>query len=105
VVDLHRIVVRVIVRQVRAGDDQRIAIADQAGQSHSQCAAAFVALIAHDDRHECEIPEHVLEPRQLDFDRMLGALRSRDMSVPGEPDGWIHLRQLLRKVLVDGNGP
>ena len=83
VVDFRRLVVRVIVGKVGAGHDQRIGSLHHLGQRHPQRAAGLVALIAHDDGHELELPEHALQEGQLDLDGMLRVVRR--WRVPG-PD-------------------
>jgi len=108
-VDLHRFVVGVIVRQIGTGHDQRVFIfifaLDELRQSHTQRAAAFVTLISHDDGHEFEIAQHPLQPRQLHLERMLSALFGGSVPLAGEFDSWTHLHELLCKRLVDWDCP
>ena len=73
-VDLHRVIVGVIVRQIGTGYDQCVLSLNQFCQGHAQSAALFVALLSHDDRHQLKISQHTLQPRQLHFDRVFGAL-------------------------------
>jgi len=62
-VDLHRFIVGVIVRQIGTGDDQRVLSMNQFCQGHAQGAAVFVALVSHDDRQKRKISQHTLQPR------------------------------------------
>ena len=64
-VDDLGLVVRVIVGEVGAGEDERIAVrfySDQLCQRDAKRAAAGVTLIAHDDGNELEVADHFLQP-------------------------------------------
>jgi len=100
VVDLHRVIVGVIVRQIGTGDDQRVSTMNQLRQGHTQSAAVLVALVSHDDGHEREISQHALQPRQLHFERVFGALLRRSVSAARELDGRAHFHQLRGKRFI-----
>ena len=99
-VDLHRVIVGVIVRQIGTRYDQRVLSLNQFCQGHAQSAAVFVALLSHDDRHQLKISQYTLQPRQLHFDRVFGGLLGGSVSATRELDGWTHLRQLRGERLV-----
>jgi len=105
-VNRHRLVVGVIVRQIGAGQNERVAAAlDHFRQRHSQSAAALIALVSHDDRNEFEISQHALQPWQLDLERMLSSSWRGRVPLTGEPHGWAHFRQLRGKRLVHRDRP
>jgi len=56
-VELHRLIVSVIVREIAAGHDHRIRARHEFGQRHAQRAARIVTLVSHDDGHKLELPQ------------------------------------------------
>ena len=106
VVDALGIGVGVIVREIGAGQHERVVIvAQNLGQGHAQRAAALVALVAHHNRHQLKVAQDLLQPRQLHLDRMLRCIGSGLVALVRELDGRAHLHQPSRKLFIDGNLP
>ena len=93
VVDALSIGVGVVVREIGAGQHQRVVIvAQHPGQRHAQRAAALVALVTHHNGHQLKVAQDLLQPRQLDLDRMLRRIGSGLMAFVRKLDGRVHLR-------------
>jgi len=102
-IDSHRFVVRVIVREVGAGHNESVGSGDQLSQRHAERAAGIVTLISHNHRDKLELADHPLQKRQLVLDGVLRAFRGRRMSRPRKLDRWAHLREFRGESPVHRN--
>jgi len=108
-VDMVRVVVRVVVREVGTHQDERLGARlgrlrqQRLGQRPPQSAFQVVILVAHNDGHQLEIAQRALEPGQLHFQRVLGILGLFRVASIGDLEGGAQFCQLGAKVLVDRN--
>ena len=76
-VDLHRVIIGVIVREIGAGEDECVAgigfALDELCQRNPQRATVLIALVAHHDGHDFKVAQHLLQPGQLHFNRVFAA--------------------------------
>jgi hypothetical protein len=67
----------VIVREVGARDDERIAAVQHVGERVAERARGFFGLVSHHERNDCRGGREALHERQLHLERMLASVRSR----------------------------
>jgi hypothetical protein len=67
----------VIVRQIGAGDEQRLAAAQHGGQRVAEQPRGFRGLAAHHERDDRQTGREVREKRQLHFERVLADVGGR----------------------------
>jgi len=102
VIDGDGLVIGVVVRQIRAGHDERLRTG-QFGQSQTQRAARGVILISHNDWHKLEIAQDALQEWKLHFHGMLALGGIRRVAAAGELDERAGAGQFLGERLIHGN--
>ena len=95
-VDRARFLIAMVVRQVRRDHHQRLRAAPKPLEDFGHLGGVRRT---HRERHEREAPEHFLQERKLDFERMLQRVRVRAGGHLREPG------EAAQRLLVDRDAP